>query len=290
MGFRGTFTGTLKENFDRMMNPRKFLNELDESNINEDGFDKDGNPYGFDHPESEVTKFEVGDLVFDKSVGQYGLVALVTSVEGGNTELYYRGYNGDRETLSSDELDDIVDAYPKFIDILVNNGDISAYASISKKLGITLNPKYERAALEYENDDESYSADQNMDEVAMPNLTENYNRIQILNKKLSNKNLNEAGFDSSEEGYGDDPIDSRPKKDDVVYLKTPYSNVASRIMYIDSTHVYWKTDSTDQIDTGSKGGVYHIGQLRDKQLYNDLLTWMDTGDKTALETKQYTDI
>lgn len=138
-------------------------NDLNESNINEVGFDKDGNPYGFDRSESDISKFEVGDLVFDKSAGHSGLVALVTSVEDGDTELYYRGYNGERQTLSSDELDGIVDAYPEFVDVLVNKGDISAYASISKKLGITLNPKYERAALQYENDDDSYSDGQNME-------------------------------------------------------------------------------------------------------------------------------
>lgn len=254
MGFRGTFKGTLKENFDRMMNPRQFLNEMDESNINKVGFDTSDISYEFDRDTGSD---------YNKSTDlskPHELWSLL----------------GDIPTNEDDEIEE------PFLDFPIGTDREEIWHWFEDKydisIGDIMNGVKDWADYGYAN------------EVAMPNLTENYNRIQILNKKLSNKNLNEAGFDSSEEGYGDDPIDSRPKKDDAVYLKTPYSNVASRIMYIDSTHVYWKTDSTDQIDTGSKGGVYHIGQLRDKQLYNDLLTWMDTGDKTALETKQYTDI
>lgn len=261
----------------KWMNNEGMDSDMNEAVINEDGFDKDGNAYGFDRSESDVSKFEVGDLVFDKSVGQSGLVALVTSVEGGNTELYYRGYNGDRETLSSDELDDIVDAYPKFIDILVNKGDISAYASICKELGITLNPKYERAALQYENDVESYYDDSDMNEAIDFNDDGEgkYRRLSM---------------DSESDWESEDVNDYIPSKGDSIYLETGYPNVKSRITYIDPTHIFWKTGTDSDLSTGGNGSAYHIGQLRDKEFYNDLIKWMHEGDPEALRSKKYSDI
>jgi hypothetical protein len=104
--------------------------------------------------------------------------------------------------------------------------------------------------------------------------------------EMEESNINELG--SGDDWSGED--DNKPTRGDSVYLKTRYPDIVSRITYIDSTHVYWKTDSKNYIDTGNKGAIYHIGQLRDKELYNDLLAWMDTGDKTELENKLYTDI
>ena len=377
MGFQGTFKGTLKENFDRMMNPRKFLNEMDESNINE--LDNNSNDIV-----GKIMRWEEGEMSDDETIDFFSELITSGQINGlqgvyGRTarSLIDAGYldrsgkvlmhtGGEMDESNINELgngdDDgggkytIVNgtAYDKktpqpVIDALeaarqsrqritVDLGDPETGKSWGERYDITgtvgrstgmykipilvhnvrstgggglltaniiaiktsrngvflyKHPNYQPVANIVQ------QRNPNMEEVAMPNLTESYNRLQLLNKKLSKKNLNEVGFDqngnpmgfdNSEEGYGDDPIDSRPKKGDAVYLQTGYQDVASRIMYIDATHIYWKTDSVNTIETGSKGGVYHIGQLRNKQLYNDLLTWMNTGDKTALETTKYKDI
>jgi hypothetical protein len=395
MGFQGTFKGTLKENFDRMMNPRKFLNEMDQfgnTQLSQMGIEQDTKKLQQDNgsrnlPPNQGKKITVNMKTSDiiryateffkwRGVVDFKKVnALGSSDYDRFIEYLYSKPENIKESIDSVSNSDLSNPSKLWDESNINelgtgdgDGDpvfdrihrdsasdwpeendfrVDGHMTLSNSGGIEVemndsgdgvryrfndsgNPdEPHEAEIEYESgtsDDDSrtyfhvgsdkYYLDQFMrsnfgpgrrnesntgdiTEVAMPNLVENYNRLQLLNKKITKKNLNEVGFDqngnpmgfdNSEEGYGDDPIDSRPKKGDAVYLQTPYPNIASRIMYIDSTHVFWKTDTTDQIDIGSKGGVLHIGQLRDKQLYNDLLTWMDTGDKTALETTKYTDI
>lgn len=427
MGFQGTFKGTLKENFDRMMNPRKFLNEMDQfgnTQLSQMGIEQDTKKLQQDNgsrnlPPNQGKKITVNmktsDIIryateFFKWRGVVDLKkvsALGSSDYDRFIEYLYSKPENIKESTESDEMDEstineadninsVISTIKKVKNSLINKwnqkggyenfGDKEYRAlcakfkydpygtpdqrNIAKMLDsfaewamnydgsgmdesttneadnidnedkwevkngeIYLNGKRIKG-YEFDRDSDAFwiddmsgadgqlafdtkddlidyvkkmtksnnsdnSSDQNMEEVVMPNLVESYNRLQLLNKKLSKKNLNEVGFDqdgnpmgfdNSEEGYGDDPIDSRPKKGDAVYLQTGYQDVASRIMYIDATHIYWKTDSVNTIETGSKGGVYHIGQLRNKQLYNDLLTWMNTGDKTALETTKYKDI
>ncbi len=96
-----------------------------------------------------VDVFSIGDLVFNKTLGSRGLVGLVISEGKYNDEyevteydVLYRGYSGD--VIATDESD-IVDITEGYIDFAENNGDLSAYSSISKKHGITLNSKYQDA-------------------------------------------------------------------------------------------------------------------------------------------------
>lgn len=352
MGFQGTFKGTLKENFDRMMNPRKFLNEMDQfgnTQLSQMGIEQDTKKLQQDNgsrnlPPNQGKKITVNmktsDIIryateFFKWRGVVDLKkvsALGSSDYDRFIEYLYSKPENIKESTESDEMDEstineadninsVISTIKKVKNSLINKwnqkggyenfGDkeyralcakfkYDPYGTPDQRNIAKMLDSFAEWAMNYDGSgmDES-NINSVTEEVVMPNLTESYNRLQLLNKKLSKKNLNEVGFDqngnpmgfdNSEEGYGDDPIDSRPKKGDAVYLQTGYQDVASRIMYIDATHIYWKTDNVNTIETGSKGGVYHIGQLRNKQLYNDLLTWMNTGDKTALETTKYKDI
>lgn len=61
------------------------------------------------------------------------------------------------------------------------------------------------------------------------------------------------------------------------------------IMYIDSTHVAVTTDKPkgDKIPSGSF--VAHIGQLKDRPYYRNMMKWMDSGDKKHIDGKIYSD-
>lgn len=105
-----------------------------------------------------VDVFGIGDLVFNKTLGSRGLVGLVISEGKYNDEyevteydVLYRGYSGD--VIATDESD-IVDITEGYIDFAENNGDLSAYSSISKKHGITLNSKYQDAIDENSDEEE----------------------------------------------------------------------------------------------------------------------------------------
>lgn len=346
MGFQGTFKGTLKENFDRMMNPRKFLNEMDQfgnTQLSQMGIEQDTKKLQQDNgsrnlPPNQGKKITVNMKTSDiiRYATEFfkwrGVVDLKKVSALGSSDydrfieyLYSKPENIKESTEEVDETintdnnnsNDIVgkimrweegemtdDETIDFFSELITTGQINGLQGVYGRTAQSLIDagyldRSGKVLMHTGGEMDESNINSVTEEVVMPNLVENYNRLQILNKKLSKKNLNEVGFDqngnpmgfdNSEEGYGDDPIDSRPKKGDAVYLQTGYQDVASRIMYIDATHIYWKTDSVNTIETGSKGGVYHIGQLRNKQLYNDLLTWMNTGDKTALETTKYKDI
>ena len=105
-----------------------------------------------------VDVFGIGDLVFNKTLGSRGLVGLVISEGKYNDEyevteydVLYRGYSGD--VIATDESD-IVDITEGYIDFAENNGDLSAYSSISKKHGITLNSKYQDSIDENSDEEE----------------------------------------------------------------------------------------------------------------------------------------
>lgn len=102
-----------------------------------------------------VSGYNVGDLVFCANEGQAGLVGLIVSdakTDDYSTvgyNVYFRGWNGDSFFVPNNEMVDVLNGYS---DKLLRNGDLSAYQSIAKKEGVTLNPKY----AEYVNDEESY--------------------------------------------------------------------------------------------------------------------------------------
>ena len=130
MGFQGTFKGTLKENFDRMMNPRKFLNEMDQfgntqlSQMGIEQFEENG-LYGL--------KDSNGEIILDP---------IYASID---TEQYV-------------------------------NGLVTCYLPNGEKRRVDISTE--------EVDESNIDETPDIVESEIPNLTENYNRIQILNKKL----------------------------------------------------------------------------------------------------------
>lgn len=113
--------------------------------------------------ENSNTCYKIGDLIFNKNVGQNGLCGLVVSdcmhdEDGHYHNVYYRGYNGDVLHTYSDEMGDItMDNIERFD----KNGDISAYERIAKKRGITLNPEYKIMADVYDEEVEEFTESTN---------------------------------------------------------------------------------------------------------------------------------
>jgi len=99
--------------------------------------------------------FEKGNLVFAKDEGSRGLVGLIVSESPKKysdfyeVEVLFRGYNGDVLDYDTNFLEPLEEGH---LDFAENNGDISAYKNIAKKLGITLNPIYEQMIEESENE------------------------------------------------------------------------------------------------------------------------------------------
>lgn len=100
---------------------------------------------------TNTNSFEIGDLVFDKTAGNSGLVGLVVGkpeilddeFENDYTQkVLFRGYGGD---IIDVEINDVVDIIndEQLMELAEKKGDLSAYKSIAKKSNITLNPKYE---------------------------------------------------------------------------------------------------------------------------------------------------
>lgn len=136
MGFQGTFKGTLKENFDRMMNPRKFLNEMDQTNINE--LDNNSNDIV-----GKIIQWENGEMTDDETIDFFS------------------------ELITSGQIRGLQGVYGRTAQSLIDAGYLDRSGKVLMHTG--------------EMDESNIG---NVTEVAMPNLTENYNRIQILNKKL----------------------------------------------------------------------------------------------------------
>ncbi len=117
-------------------------------------FIKDFKNYIKENYERNETKptnnFAIGDLVWDKNVGQKGLVGLVVGeakfdaeYEVWEQDVLFRGYSGDIINVDVEEIVDLLDS-----DMLyhaIEYTDISTYKNIASKRGITLNPKYEEA-------------------------------------------------------------------------------------------------------------------------------------------------
>lgn len=106
-----------------------------------------------------TSPFKIGDLIFNKHVGNKGLVGLIISDSHKDDDgvlvhdVLYRGYGGDVIETPLTDMVDIIDG--GYMSTSVNNGDISAYKSISSKKGITLNSKYKEYLDNEDNDDES---------------------------------------------------------------------------------------------------------------------------------------
>lgn len=67
--------------------------------------------------------------------------------------------------------------------------------------------------------------------------------------------------------------ESAPNKGDVVKLK--FANMDWNVEYGDATHVHMSLPKQRM-----KGDWYHIGQLKDKPYYDDLMKWMKTGKQS----------
>lgn len=96
--------------------------------------------------------FGIGDLVFVKGVGSAGLVGLVTSdikEEDGESgyDVYFRGLRGDTFFMPENDIEDISNGH---LYLAQDKGDLMHYPNIAKKLGITINSKYEDAIAEDE--------------------------------------------------------------------------------------------------------------------------------------------
>lgn len=141
MGFRGTFKGTLKENYDRMMNPRKFLNEMIEPDYLTQFTNSNAWKKAREYNEVELTYDQITDIA-DHSL---------------------------KQITDDTEFEDRVEIILQSINDVLNQND-------------PVDQNMEEGAMHTGEMDESNIG--NVTEVAMPNLTENYNRIQILNKKL----------------------------------------------------------------------------------------------------------
>lgn len=93
------------------------------------------------------SNFKKGDLVFVKGVGKSGLVGLVMTDQKNDDygvpmcKVYFRGLNGDVIEVAAEETVDII---PDYWTLANEKSDLSAYKSIAKKQGITLNPKYDQ--------------------------------------------------------------------------------------------------------------------------------------------------
>jgi hypothetical protein len=93
-------------------------------------------------------KYDIGDLVWAKDMGNHGLVGLVMSNptkdedEMSIYDVYYRGYNGDIIPTREDEIEELIEADRLYY--AENNGDLLHYPNIAKKLNITINPKYQQ--------------------------------------------------------------------------------------------------------------------------------------------------
>jgi hypothetical protein len=89
--------------------------------------------------------YGIGDLVFVKGVGSSGLVGLVTSdikEEDGESghDVYFRGLSGSTYFMPEGDIEDILAGH---LYLAQDKGDLMHYPSIAKKLGITINSKYE---------------------------------------------------------------------------------------------------------------------------------------------------
>lgn len=96
-------------------------------------------------------KFKKGDLVFNKNLGNRGLVGLVFSDPknisdefGDYTEydVYYRGYGGDILPENEDDINDLLDS-----EVYINSNikdDINIYKLIASENNISINPKYDQ--------------------------------------------------------------------------------------------------------------------------------------------------
>jgi hypothetical protein len=80
------------------------------------------------------------------------------------------------------------------------------------------------------------------------------------------------------------------KKGDFVSFVHTYKGQQNKwyLTYIDSTHVYL---SLDEPTGGRISGMstYHIQQLNDKSYYDDMVKWMDSGNKKHINGKTYRD-
>lgn len=56
-------------------------------------------------------------------------------------------------------------------------------------------------------------------------------------------------------------------------------------MYVDSTHV--DVTNTEPKNDRPSGFVAHIGQLKHRDYYKDMVKWMKTGDKKHIDGKTY---
>lgn len=59
------------------------------------------------------------------------------------------------------------------------------------------------------------------------------------------------------------------------------------IIYMDSTHVALSNTKPKPGERFSGMGVYHIGQLKHRDYYKDMVTWMKTGNKKHIDGKTY---
>jgi hypothetical protein len=90
-------------------------------------------------------EYGIGDLVFVKGVGSAGLVGLITSDikeedEESGYDVYFRGLSGSTFFMPEGDIEDILAGH---LYLAQDKGDLMHYPSIAKKLGITINSKYE---------------------------------------------------------------------------------------------------------------------------------------------------
>jgi len=218
MGFQGTFKGTLKENFDRMMNPRKFLNEMDQTNINE--LDNNSNDIV-----GKIIQWENGEMTDDETIdffselitsgqirglqGVYGRTAQ-SLIDAGYLDrsgkvLMHTGEMDESVINEVDNVNSVISTIKKVKNSLINKwkqkggyenfGDkeyralcakfkYDPYGTPEQRNIAKMLDSFAEWAMNYDGSGMDESNIGNVTEVAMPNLTENYNRIQILNKKL----------------------------------------------------------------------------------------------------------